>query len=80
MERCVYSLSIKSIIIIKLYLKRVKTWLPKANLTQALYQITASNSNFSNPCHAMDCKKGGFVHVRHDDLRKLETVLLSEVC
>ena len=24
-----------------------------------------------NPSHAMDCKKGGFVHARHDNLRKM---------
>ena len=28
----------------------------------------------------MDCKKGGFVHARHDNLRNLEAALLSEVC
>ena len=33
-----------------------------------------------NPSHAMDCKKGGFVHTRHDNLRNLEAALLSEVC
>ena len=33
-----------------------------------------------NPNHAKDCKKGGFVHARHDNLRHLEAALLSEVC
>ena len=28
----------------------------------------------------MDCKKGGFVHARHDILRNLEAASLSEVC
>ena len=28
----------------------------------------------------MDCKKGGFIHARHDNLRNLEAALLSEVC
>ena len=33
-----------------------------------------------NPSQAMDCKKGGFVHARHDNLRHLEAAHLSEVC
>ena len=33
-----------------------------------------------NPIHAMNCKKGGFIHMRHNDLRDLEARLLSEVC
>ncbi len=33
-----------------------------------------------NPVHAINCKKGGFIHMRHDDLRDLEALLLSEVC
>ena len=33
-----------------------------------------------NTNHAMDCKKGGFIHARHDNLRNLEAALLSEVC
>lgn len=33
-----------------------------------------------NPPHTMDCKKGGFVHSGHDDIRNLEPSLLSEVC
>ena len=28
----------------------------------------------------MDCKKGGFIHARHDNVRNLEASLLSEVC
>ena len=30
--------------------------------------------------HALDCKKGGFVHSRHDEIRDLEAALLSQVC
>ena len=33
-----------------------------------------------NLIHAMNCKKGGFIHMRHNDLRDLEACLLSEVC
>ena len=33
-----------------------------------------------NPTHAMDCKKGAFIHARHDNVRNLEASLLSEVC
>ena len=28
----------------------------------------------------MSCKKGGFVSIRHDDLRDLTANMLSEVC
>ena len=30
--------------------------------------------------HAMSCKRGGFVTIRHNDLRKITTNLLSNVC
>ena len=30
--------------------------------------------------HAPKCKKGGFVHSRHDEIRNLEAALLSKVC
>ena len=30
--------------------------------------------------HAMNCKKGGFVNARHDNIRDFETTLLSKVC
>ena len=33
-----------------------------------------------DPYHAMECKKGGFIHARHDQMRNLEAALLSEVC
>ena len=39
----------------------------------------ACGSNF-DPVHALDCKKGGFTHIRHDQLRNLEAKMLSEVC
>ena len=33
-----------------------------------------------NTVHALDCKKGGFLHSRHDEIRDLEEALLSQVC
>ena len=30
--------------------------------------------------HAPECKKGGFVHSRHDEMRNLEAALLPKVC
>ena len=30
--------------------------------------------------HSMSCKKGGFINIRHDDVRDLAVKLLSEVC
>ena len=30
--------------------------------------------------HAMSCKKGGFITIRHNDLRDLTANLLTEVC
>ena len=30
--------------------------------------------------HAMSCKKGGFIHARHNELRDLTAKFLSEVC
>ena len=39
----------------------------------------ACGSNF-DPVHALDCKKGSFLHSRHDQLRNLEAKKLLEVC
>ena len=39
----------------------------------------ACGSNF-DPVHPLHCKKGGFIHSRHDQLRSLEVKMLSEVC
>ena len=32
------------------------------------------------PDHAMSCKKGGFVHTRHDEIRDIQATLLKEIC
>ena len=37
-------------------------------------------NNAFNISHALNCKKGGFIHMRHDEIRNLEAKLLSEVC
>ena len=39
----------------------------------------ACGSNFV-PVHALDCKKCGFIHSRHDQLRNLEAKMLSDAC
>jgi len=31
-------------------------------------------------CHTMTCPKGGYVHLRHNQIRDIEASLLSEVC
>ncbi len=33
-----------------------------------------------NVSHALDCKKGGFIHERHDNIKDTLTKLLSRVC
>ena len=33
-----------------------------------------------SPDHAMSCKKGGFVHARHDEIRDIQATLLKEIC
>ena len=33
-----------------------------------------------SPDHAMTCKKGGFVHARHDEIRDIQASLLEEIC
>ena len=30
--------------------------------------------------HSMSCKKGGFINIRHNDVRDLTAKLLSEIC
>ena len=36
--------------------------------------------NRFNASHALDCKKGGFIHERHDNIKDTLTKLLSRVC
>ena len=45
----------------------------------ASVQLSACRKPF-NPSYAMDCKKGGFVRARHDNLRNLKAAFLTEVC
>jgi len=44
-----------------------------------LPSICACGSNF-NVTHAMNCKRGGFINARHDNIRDFEASLLSKVC
>ena len=30
--------------------------------------------------HSMSCKKGGFIYIRHNNLRNLTANMMSEVC
>jgi septum formation topological specificity factor MinE len=34
----------------------------------------------NNVDHALSCKKGGFLHLRHDQIRNLDAELMKEVC
>ena len=52
-----------------------------------IYGWEISKSPTTCPCgskfdiqHSMSCKKGGFVTIRHNDLRHLTAKILSEVC
>ena len=31
-------------------------------------------------CHAMNCHRGGFINIRHNNIRNFESLLLKEVC
>ena len=51
------------------------------------YNRTVTNLPSKCPCgeifnvnHAMNCKKGGFVSIRHDTIRNFEANLLKKVC
>ena len=51
------------------------------------YDWEISKLPTTSPCgskfdiqHSMSCKKGGFVTIRHNELRDLTAKLLSEVC
>ena len=51
------------------------------------YNLNLDNLPSSCPCgqrfnvrHALTCKKGGFIHERHDNIKNTLTVLLSKVC
>ena len=51
-------------------------------IQQAILGLPSKCACGSNvdPVHALDCKKGGFIHSRHDQLRNLEAKMLSEEC
>ena len=44
-----------------------------------LPQLCTCGNNF-DPNHAMNCKTGGFICIRHDEIRDLTAQMLSEVC
>ena len=51
------------------------------------YNLSLDNLPSTCPCgqrfdvrHALTCKKGGFIHERHDNIKNTLTVLMSKVC
>ena len=51
------------------------------------YNLNLDNLPSTCPCgerfdvrHALNCKKGGFIHERHDSIKNTLTVLMSNVC
>ena len=46
---------------------------------EGLPDLCTCGENFTQQ-HAMVCRKGGFISMRHDEIRDITTALLSEVC
>ena len=46
---------------------------------KGLPKVNACVENFDER-HAMSCQKGGFISIRHDDIRDITCSLLKEVC
>ena len=46
---------------------------------KSLPEKCACGSNF-NLQHALSCKKGGFISIRHNQIRNITASLLKEVC
>ena len=42
-------------------------------------EVCACGENFDE-CHAMSCQKGGFIPIRHDEIRDITCSLSKEVC
>ena len=48
-------------------------------IVKGLPEVSACGENFDEH-HAMSCQKGGFVPIRHDEIRDTTCSLLKEVC
>ena len=48
-------------------------------IVKGLPEVYACGENFDER-HAMSCQKGGFISVRHDEIRDIICSLLKEVC
>ena len=48
-------------------------------IVKGLPEVCACGENFDER-HAMSCQKGGFISIRHDEIRDITCSLLKEVC